>query len=232
KVEVGLQVQNISAEDTTVSVNMDLARGYLAAMQTMAAQLGIKDDVTANSMARFSDIFATRKNEQDEELIWQDIQSVLNEAIEKFVSMRAVEGEKLKEDVLGRLVTIESTLTILEQTSAERVEKYTEKMYARLKTLLEDVVIDETRVLTEAAIFADKTAVDEETVRLRSHIKQYREILEAGGPVGRKLDFLTQEINREVNTIGSKAQELAITRMVVEMKAEIEKIREQIQNME
>lgn len=232
KVEVGLQVQNISAEDTTVSVNMDLARGYLTAMRQMATELSIKDDVTANSMARFNDIFATRKNEQDEELIWHDIQNVLNEAIEKFVAMRAIEGEKLKEDVLSRLITIESTLTVLEQTSAERVQKYTEKMYTRLKTLLEDVVIDEARVLTEAAIFADKTAVDEETVRLRSHIKQYREILETGGPVGRKLDFLTQEINREVNTIGSKAQDLAITRMVVDMKAEIEKIREQIQNME
>ena len=146
--------------------------------------------------------------------------------------MRAVEGEKLKADVMDRLATIEETVGKIEEGSAQRVENYTQKLYARLQTILQDQNIDQARILTEAAIFADKTAVDEETVRLRSHIAQYREILNTDGPVGRKLDFLTQELNRETNTIGSKCQDLAITRMVVDTKAEIEKIREQIQNIE
>ena len=168
----------------------------------------------------------------DEEQLWADVKAVAEAAVENFVAMRAAEGEKLRADILSRLVYLEQAVGEIEQTSAERVQKYTEKLYAKLKALLEDTNIDEARILTEAAIFADKTAVDEETVRLRSHIRQYRDILEKNEPVGRKLDFLTQELNRETNTIGSKAQELAITRMVVDMKAEIEKIREQIQNIE
>lgn len=146
--------------------------------------------------------------------------------------MRAAEGEKLREDILSRLDFLEDAVSEVEKDSAARMEAYTQRLYARLKTVLEDRTVDDARVLTEAAIFADKTAVDEETVRLRSHIAQYRSILAEGGPVGRKLDFLTQELNRETNTIGSKCQDLAITRLVVEMKAEIEKIREQVQNIE
>ena len=146
--------------------------------------------------------------------------------------MRAVEGEKMREDLLNRLTTVEMLVTGIEQNSAGRVQAYTDKLYARLKELLDDRNIDEGRILTEAAIFADKTAIDEETVRLRSHVAQYRQILSGDGPVGRKLDFLTQELNREANTIGSKCQDLEITRLVVELKAEIEKIREQLQNLE
>ena len=153
-------------------------------------------------------------------------------AVETFVEMRGVEGEKMLADITGRLDAVEAMVGRVEELTAGRVEKYTQRLYERLKVILEDRSIDDARVLSEAAIFGDKTAVDEETVRLRSHIAQYREILGSNQPVGRKLDFLTQELNREANTIGSKCQDLDITRIVVDMKAEIEKIREQIQNLE
>ena len=230
KTELALTVVNVGAPEASISVNLDLAKGYLDAIGEMSSALGVENDVTAGTLTRFSDIFTTRKAETDEEQLWADVMA--EAAVENFVAMRAAEGEKLRADILSRLVYLEQAVGEIEQTSAERVQKYTEKLYAKLKALLEDTNIDEARILTEAAIFADKTAVDEETVRLRSHIRQYRDILEKNEPVGRKLDFLTQELNRETNTIGSKAQELAITRMVVDMKAEIEKIREQIQNIE
>ena len=232
KTELALTVVNIGAPEASISVNLDLAKGYLDAIGEMSSALGVENDVTAGTLTRFSDIFTTRKAETDEEQLWADVKAVAEAAVENFVAMRAAEGEKLRADILSRLVYLEQAVGEIEQTSAERVQKYTEKLYAKLKALLEDTNIDEARILTEAAIFADKTAVDEETVRLRSHIAQYRDILQLDEPVGRKLDFLTQELNRETNTIGSKAQELAITRMVVDMKAEIEKIREQIQNIE
>lgn len=232
KTELALTVVNIGAPEASISVNLDLAKGYLDAIGEMSSALGVENDVTAGTLTRFSDIFTTRKAETDEEQLWADVKAVAEAAVENFVAMRAAEGEKLRADILSRLVYLEQAVGEIEQTSAERVQKYTEKLYAKLKALLEDTNIDEARILTEAAIFADKTAVDEETVRLRNHIRQYRDILEKNEPVGRKLDFLTQELNRETNTIGSKAQELAITRMVVDMKAEIEKIREQIQNIE
>ena len=154
------------------------------------------------------------------------------QAVDAFVAMRAAEGEKLKADVAGRLDTIEELVAKIEQGSAGRVQAYSDRLYARLQELLGDRSIDESRLVTEAALFADKTAIDEETVRLHSHVAQYREILTLDEPVGRKLDFLTQELNRESNTIGSKCQDVAITRLVVELKSEIEKIREQIQNIE
>ena len=232
KTELALTVVNVGAPEASISVNLDLAKGYLDAIGEMSSALGVENDVTAGTLTRFSDIFTTRKAETDEEQLWADVKAVAEAAVENFVAMRAAEGEKLRADILSRLVYLEQAVGEIEQTSAERVQKYTEKLYAKLKALLEDTNIDEARILTEAAIFADKTAVDEETVRRRSHIRQYRDILEMNEPVGRKLDFLTQELNRETNTIGSKAQELAITRMVVDMKAEIEKIREQIQNIE
>ncbi len=232
KTELALTVVNIDTPEATISVNMELAKNYLDAINEMSETLGVKNDVSAGMLTRFPDVFTTRQAQVDEEALWQDIRAVAQAAVENFVAMRAAEGEKLKADVLSRLATIENTVTEIEKTSAERVEKYTERLYAKLKTLLEDTNIDDSRILTEAAIFGDKTAIDEETVRLRSHIRQYRDILELNEPVGRKLDFLTQELNRETNTIGSKAQDLSITRMVVDTKAEIEKIREQIQNIE
>ncbi|MEG1381422.1 MAG: YicC/YloC family endoribonuclease [Ruthenibacterium sp.] len=232
KVELGLTIQSIGAGDGAVAVNMEVAKSYFAALAALSETLHIKNDITASGLAHFPDVITMQKTEQDEDELWQEIKTVATQAAENFVAMRAVEGEKLKADITSRLAFLETAVAEIEQTSEMRVQKYTEKMTAKLQVILSDTQIDESRILTEAAIFADKTAVDEETVRLQSHIKQYRDILEKNEPVGRKLDFLTQELNREVNTIGSKCNEISITRMVVDMKAEIEKIREQIQNIE
>ena len=232
KAELNLTIVNVEAPDTVITPNVELARQYKAAMDEMARQLGMRNDVTLSGLCRFPDMFSAVHAEADEAELWQDVQAVAAAALENFVAMRAAEGAKLRVDVLARLCTLEKDVGVIEQTSAARVQKYTDKLYARLKELLDGRDIDDARILTEAAIFADKTAVDEETVRLRSHIRQYRDILALSEPVGRKLDFLTQELNRETNTIGSKCNELDITRVVVEMKGEIEKIREQIQNLE
>ena len=230
--ELALTVAEVDGSGAQIRINEDLACQYLEALRGMAQALSLKDDVTVNTMTRFSDLFTVTKPELDEEQIAADVGAVAKDAIAAFLSMRSTEGEKLEEDVLSRLCSIETMVGQVEQLAEGRVANYTQRLYEKLQLLLEDRSIDESRLLTEAAIFADKTAVDEETVRLRSHIKQYREILSSGGPVGRKLDFLTQELNRETNTIGSKTQDLAVTRLVVDMKAEIEKIREQIQNIE
>lgn len=232
KVELNLSIQTVTAADTVVTVNWQLAQGYRAALNAMSERMDLKNDVTAGMLARFPDVLTQTAAPTDEEELWQDVQSVAEQAIEAFVAMRATEGEKLKEDVASRLNTVESLVAQIEQNSAGRVQAYSEKLYARLQELLGDRNIDEARLVTEAAIFADKTAIDEETVRLHSHVAQYREILELNEPIGRKLDFLTQELNRESNTIGSKCQDVAITRLVVELKSEVEKIREQIQNIE
>ena len=215
KVELSMTIQNVEAADAEVTVNMELARSYQKALRN-----------------RFPDVLATRHADVDEEQLWADVSAVTAQALDNFIAMRAAEGAKMKADVESRLCFLEERVGRVETLSAGRVEAYTNRLYEKLKTILEDRSIDDARVLTEAAIFGDKTAVDEETVRLRSHIAQYRSILELDEPVGRKLDFLTQELNRETNTIGSKCQDLDITRTVVDMKAEIEKIREQIQNLE
>lgn len=232
KVELNLSIQTVTAADTVVTVNWQLAQGYRAALNAMSERMDLKNDVTAGMLARFPDVLTQTAAPTDEEELWQDVQSVAEQAVEAFVAMRATEGEKLKEDVENRLNVIEQLVAQIEQNSAGRVQAYSDKLYARLQELLADRNIDEARLVTEAAIFADKTAIDEETVRLHSHVAQYREILALNEPIGRKLDFLTQELNRESNTIGSKCQDVVITRLVVELKSEIEKIREQIQNIE
>lgn len=232
KVELSLSLQTVTAADTVVTVNWQLAQGYRTALNAMSERMDLKNDVTVGMLARFPDVLTHTAAPTNEEELWQDVQSVAGQALDAFVAMRATEGEKLKEDVSGRLTTIEALVAQIEKDSAGRVQAYSEKLYARLQELLGDRNIDEARLVTEAAIFADKTAIDEETVRLHSHVGQYREILELNEPIGRKLDFLTQELNRESNTIGSKCQDVAITRLVVELKSEIEKIREQIQNIE
>lgn len=232
KVELSLTIQSVSAADTVVTVNWQLAESYRAALTAMVQKMDLKNDTTVGMLARFPDVLAQTAAPTDEEALWNDVASVAGQAVDAFVSMRAAEGEKLQADVLARLNTIETLVGQIEQNSAGRVQAYTDKLYARLQELLGDRTIDEARIVTEAAIFADKTAIDEETVRLHSHIAQYRQILDLDEPVGRKLDFLTQELNRESNTIGSKCQDVAITRLVVELKSEIEKIREQIQNIE
>ena len=232
KVELSLSIQTVTAADTVVSVNWSLAQGYRAALDSLIEKMDLKNDVTAGMIARFPEVLTQTAAPTNENELWQDVQSVALQAVDAFVAMRAAEGEKLKADVAGRLDTIEELVAKIEQGSAGRVQAYSDKLYARLQELLGDRNIDESRLVTEAALFADKTAIDEETVRLHSHVAQYREILALDEPVGRKLDFLTQELNRESNTIGSKCQDVAITRLVVELKSEIEKIREQIQNIE
>lgn len=232
KVELSLTIQTVAAADTAVDVNLELARSYQQALRTLSESLQVKDDVTAGMLARFPDVLQTRRADTDEEALWADVETVCSAALDKFLAMRAAEGEKMKADVLGRLDFIEDAVARIEALSEGRVSAYTQRLTEKLQALLADRSVDEARILTEAAIFADKTAVDEETVRLRSHIAQYRAMLQLDEPVGRKLDFLTQELNRETNTIGSKCQELDITRIVVDVKGEIEKIREQIQNIE
>ena len=232
KVELSLSIQNVTAADTVVSVNWGLAEGYRAALTSMVERMDLKNDVTVSMLARFPDVLTQTAAPTDEDALWQDVESIANQAIDAFVAMRAAEGEKLKADVESRLQTVEALVGQIEQATEGRVKAYSDRLYARLQELLEDRNIEESRLVTEAAIFADKTAIDEETVRLHSHVAQYRQILELNEPIGRKLDFLTQELNRESNTIGSKCQDVAITRLVVELKSEIEKIREQIQNIE
>lgn len=232
KVELSLQLQGSSEADIVVVPDLALAKSYQNALRALSEELQLRCDLPLSLLARFPDVLCARRAEPDEEQLWQEVSGVCLAALGSFTDMRAAEGEKLREDILSRLDFLEDAVSEVEKDSAARMEAYTQRLYARLKTVLEDRTVDDARVLTEAAIFADKTAVDEETVRLRSHIAQYRGILEEGGPVGRKLDFLTQELNRETNTIGSKCQDLAITRLVVDMKAEIEKIREQVQNIE
>ena len=232
KVELSLQIQTIDAADTVVEVDYPLAQSYHAAMQGLSDALHMPNDITADKLARMPDVLVLRHASANEEQLWQDVSAVAEAALQQFLAMRAVEGEKLQQDVLSRLVTIEEMVGRIEKATEGRVQAYTQRLYEKLKTLLEDRNIDDSRILTEAAIFADKTAIDEETVRIHSHIQQYREILALSEPVGRKLDFLTQELNRETNTIGSKCQQLEITRLVVDVKSEIEKIREQIQNIE
>ncbi len=232
KVELNLSIQAVTAADTVVTVNWPLAQGYRDALRDLAQRMELPDDLTAGMVARFPDVLAQTAAPANEDELWQDVQAVAQQALDAFVAMRAAEGEKLRADVENRLAAVETLVGQIEQQSAGRVQAYSEKLYARLQELLGDRSIDEGRLVTEAAIFADKTAIDEETVRLHSHVAQYREILALDEPIGRKLDFLTQELNREANTIGSKCQDVAVTRLVVELKSEIEKIREQIQNIE
>ena len=232
KVELSLTIHSVETADTVVEVNTALAQSYLDALSEISQKLSVPMTTTASEIARFPDVLSTKRAQVDEEEFYTDVAAVCEQALERFCALRRTEGQRLKEDVLARLALIETIAREIEAQSEGRVQAYTDKLYQRLQEVLKDTSIDEARILTEAAIFADKTAIDEETVRLHSHIAQYREILELDEPVGRKLDFLTQELNRETNTIGSKAQDLEITKRVVQIKAEIEKIREQIQNIE
>ena len=232
KVELALTIQNVTASDAVVQADYALAESYRRALAALAQRLDVKDDVTVMALARFPDVLTQTAAPADPDALWADVSAVAGQALKAFVGMRAAEGAKLKADVESRLAVVEDLVGQIEQGSAGRVQAYTERLYARLQELLADRSIDEARILTEAALFADKTAIDEETVRLHSHVAQFREILQLEEPIGRKLDFLTQELNREANTIGSKCQDAALTRLVVTLKSEIEKIREQIQNIE
>ena len=232
KVEVSLTLQTIESRHTSVAVDHALAGQYLTALRALGEDYSLPDDLTLSSVARLPDVFTLCRDEEDEEELAADVLQVLQNALDRFVAMREAEGERLRADVLSRVVTMEEHLSFVEERSPQTVMEYRARLTAKLTELLNGAVPDEARILTEAAIVADRLAVDEETVRLRSHFAQLRRIMESTEPVGRKLDFLVQEMNRETNTIGSKCSDTAIAGHVVEMKSEIEKIREQIQNIE
>lgn len=232
KVEVSVSITAVETGDTLIEVNKSTAKGYIDALRAANEELGLTDDLTLSRLMRLPDIFTVRKTSEDEEVIWNDVKAVADKAAERFIAMRETEGAKMKDDILERADVIEQLVFEVERLSPISAENYRNKLYSRLCEVLQDKNIDEQRIVTEAAIFADKTAVAEETVRLKSHIRQLNDMLTLSEPVGRKLDFLIQEFNREANTIGSKAQDIAITKLVVDLKSEIEKIREQIQNIE
>ena len=225
-------IEALEEADVVVNLNLSLAKGYLDAYKALAEEFGIDNDVKVSTLSRNNDIFSIHKAQADEDAVWSIVRTVAEKALVKFVAMRLQEGERLREDILGRAEIILDDVAFIEERSPQTVAEYNEKLLQRMQTVLEDVHVDEQRLLTEAAIFADKVAVAEETVRLRSHIAQLREFFESSEAIGRKLDFLVQEINREANTIGSKAQDVEIARRVINIKSEVEKIREQIQNIE
>ena len=232
KVEVYIGVETQEGGDIAVTVNHALAEHYLAALHELADKYGLRDDVSVMSLAKLPDVLGSERVEQDADEMTRDVLTVFTEACDGFDKMRAREGVKLAEDVRNRASEIERMVGEVEKRSPERVREYREKLLARMQEVLADTSIDETRIVTEAAIYADKTAVDEETVRLRSHLQQLDGMLNEAKPIGRKLDFLVQEMNREANTIGSKANDVSMAQTVVNIKSEIEKIREQIQNIE
>ncbi|MDO4495002.1 MAG: YicC/YloC family endoribonuclease [Clostridiaceae bacterium] len=232
KMECYVQIEAVEEPDTLISLNHSLVKGYLDAYKELADTYGIENDIKVSNISRVSDIFMVRKQAADEDRIWAAVSEVAKAALDGFVAMREREGARLRDDVLSRLDEIISNVEFIEKRSPETVAEYNEKLLDRLREMLGDAHIDEQRILTEAAIFADKIAVAEETVRLRSHISQLRSFLDSSEAIGKKMDFLVQELNREANTIGSKAQDVEIARRVVAVKAEIEKIREQIQNIE
>ncbi len=232
KVDVFVTAQSSSEADTSVSVNLALAEEYRNALRDIADRLGVEFRADAAVIARFPDVLTVEKKELDADEIRGSLSDLTRKALEEFNAMRAREGERLREDMLLKLKNISDLVTVVEERSPETVREYRERLEARLRELLDDRGVDEQRLITEAALFADKTAVDEETVRLRSHIAQFGTMLEDGSPIGRKMDFLMQEFNRESNTIGSKCSDAALAKVVVELKSEIEKLREQLQNVE
>ena len=232
KVDVFISLRSESAQDVKITLNAPMVEGYIAAMRQMAKDYGIREDISVSLLSRMPDVFTVDKPEVDEEQLLSDLLSVVGKALERFDAMRTAEGKALENDLRSRGETILSLVEQVEDGSGQTVADYRTRLENKLKEVLANTAIDESRILTEAAIFADKVAVDEETVRLRSHLDQMNNMLTTGGAIGRKLDFLLQEMNRESNTIGSKCSDVRLARIVVDIKAELEKIREQTQNIE
>lgn len=232
KVDVFITINSAGADNVKISVNTPVAEGYLAAMRQLVEQYGIQDDISAAAISRFNDVFIVEKQEQDENEVKSAISGVAAQALSAFDAMRTREGEALKTDLLQKAEGILTLVARVEERSPITVKAYRDRLTAKMQEVLEDRQIDEARIIQEAAIYADKVAVDEETVRLRSHVDQLESMLAEGGVIGRKLDFLMQEMNREANTIGSKGNDVEQAQNVVNIKSELEKIREQIQNIE
>ena len=232
KVDVFVTSGSSQEADTVVKVNRELAEGYAAALREIAALTGAEERVDAATIARFPDVLSVEKKELDKDSAAAELKALSAKAVEEFNIMRVREGERLKKDMLEKAGRIAELVSVVEERSPRTVEEYRQRLEERIRQVLEDRNIDEQRLVTEAAIFADKVAVDEETVRLRSHLAQFAQLLEQGSPIGRKLDFLIQEFNREANTIGSKCNDASLAQVVVDIKSEIEKIREQVQNIE
>ncbi len=232
KVEVSVYIYNKEGVNADISVNKELAHGYIDALRSVADELAVEDDLKLSDIMRLPDLFTVVKTQENEEQVWEQVRTAAETALGRFIEMRRTEGVKMHDDIASRLDTIEKSIGVIEERSPKVTEAYRERLAAKIAEVVGDRNIDDSRVLTEAAIFSEKTAVDEETVRLRSHVAQFRTLIESGEPVGRKLDFLVQEMNREINTTGSKCSDLEMTRTVVDMKSELEKIREQIQNVE
>ena len=232
KVDVFISVHSEGAADVKVSLNAAMVEGYLSTMKQMVETYGVRDDISVSVISRMPEIFTVEKPEVDEEQLLSDLMGVVGKALESYDAMRTTEGKALENDLRNRGNTILSLVEQVEAGNGQTVNDYRTRLYNKLKEVLTNTAIDESRILTEAAIFADKVAVDEETVRLRSHLEQMNTMLTTGGAVGRKLDFLLQEMNRESNTIGSKCTDVKLARIVVDIKAELEKIREQTQNIE
>ena len=232
KVDVFISIKSDNAEDTSIRLNTAVLEGYLAAMRQMVADYDVKDDISVSTVSRLPEVFSVEKPEVDEKQLLSDLMQVVDQALAGYDAMRCTEGAALDADLRSRGNTILELVSQVEQGNAQTVIDYRARLEAKLQEVLANTNIDESRILTEAAIFADKVAVDEETVRLRSHLQQMNTMLDGGGAVGRKLDFLLQEMNREANTIGSKCTDVRLARIVVDIKAELEKIREQTQNIE
>ena len=232
KIDVYINYSNYGDDSKCVLLDEPLAKAYTDAVGKLRDKFGLTDDISVSLIARFPDVLQVEKGEEDEELLWDLLKQALDEALKNLVIMRQNEGQGLKTSLLEKADFIEDIIKIITQRSPEVVREYKQKLESRIKELIEQQTIDENRLATEVAMFADRCSIDEELVRLASHIKQLRDTLGMAEPVGRKLDFLIQEMNREINTIGSKANDLSITRNVVEVKSEIEKMREQIQNIE
>ena len=232
KVDVFISVKTEGGDESRITLNTGVLEGYLTAMRQMVTDFGVQDDISVSTVSRLPEIFTVEKPEVDEDQLKADLMSVVEKALEGYNAMRATEGAALDADLRSRGQTILDLVSQVEAGNAQTVIDYRTKLENKLKEVLASTTIDESRILTEAAIFADKVAVDEETVRLRSHLQQMNTMLDGGGAVGRKLDFLLQEMNREANTIGSKCSDVNLARIVVDIKAELEKIREQTQNIE
>lgn len=232
KIEMYVSIEFIDVGGTTVEINEEFAASYIEALKTLSKKYGIKNDVKVSTVAANSDVFVIKRNTLDEDAVTAAVLETAEDSVDAFIAMRETEGERLKADLEHRVGLILENVEYIEQRSPETVKLYRERIEQKIKELLESAQVDEQRIITETAIFADKVAVAEETVRLRSHMQQLCDLLSSSEAVGRKLDFIVQEMNRETNTIGSKAQDVEITKRVVDIKAEIEKMREQVQNVE